>query len=49
MRIAIIENGKVINVIVSNIIPINGVESETANIDDDYINGEFIKPPKEEI
>lgn len=44
MRIAIIENDKVVNVIISNTIPVNGVVSETANINDDYINGEFIPP-----
>ena len=44
MRIAIIENDKVVNVIISNTIPINGIVSDIANINDDYINGEFIPP-----
>lgn len=44
MRIAIIENDKVVNIILSNTIPQNGVASDTANIGDDYINGEFITP-----
>ena len=55
MRYAHIENGKVINVIIVKeedlgLFPDwNLVLSETAGIDDDYINGEFIKPPQPEI
>lgn len=54
MRYAHIENGKVINVIIVKeedlgLFPDwNLVLSETAGIDDDYINGKFIKPPQPE-
>ena len=52
MRYAHIENGKVINVIIVKEEDLGLfpdwelVLSETAGIDDDYINGEFIKPPQ---
>lgn len=43
MRYAIIENNKVINVVVANEYFVGGIQSDTANIGDNYINGEFIK------
>ena len=55
MRYAQIENGKVINVIIIKEEDLGLfpdwelVKSETAGIGDDYINGEFIKPPQPEI
>lgn len=55
MRYAHIENGKVINVIIVKEEDLGLfpdwelVLSETAGIGDDYINGEFIKPPQPEI
>jgi hypothetical protein len=55
MRYAHIENGKVINVIIVkeedlHIFPdYQLVKSDKADIGDDYINGEFIKPPQPEI
>lgn len=42
MRVAIIENNKVVNVIVAD----EGIECINGNIGDDYINGEFITPEK---
>ena len=44
MRIAIIENGVVINVIVSSETPDNGVASNTANIGDAYDGSSFTAP-----
>ena len=55
MRYAHIENGKVINVIIVKEEDLGLfpdwelVLSETAGIGDDYINGEFVKPPQPEI
>ena len=55
MRYAHIENGKVINVIIVkeedlHIFPdYQLVKSDEADMGDDYINGEFIKPPQPEI
>jgi hypothetical protein len=55
MRYAHIENNKVINVIIVKEEDLGLfpdwelVKSETANIDDDYINGEFIPQPQPEI
>ena len=54
MRYAHIENGKVVNVIVVKEEDLGLfpewelVKSETAGIDDDYVDGEFIKPPQPE-
>ena len=44
MRYAIIENNKVVNVVVSDESFVGGIQADTANIGDDYINGEFITP-----
>jgi hypothetical protein len=55
MRYAHIENGKVINVIIVKEEDLGLfpdwelVKSDTVNLGDDYINGEFIKPPQPEI
>ena len=55
MRYAHIENGKVINVIIVKEEDLGLfpdwelVKSETVNIGDDYINGEFIPQPQPEI
>jgi hypothetical protein len=55
MRYAHIENGKVINVIIVKEEDLGLfpdwelVKSETANLGDDYINGEFIPQPQPEI
>lgn len=44
MRYAIIDNGKVVNVVEADDSFEGGIRSDAANIGDDYINGEFIKP-----
>ena len=52
MRYAHIENGKVINVIIVKEEDLGLfpdwelVKSETANIDDDYVNGQFVPQPQ---
>lgn len=46
MKYAIIENGKVVNIAVSDApLESNWVASETANIGDEYANGAFTTPP----
>lgn len=44
MRCAIINNGKVVNVVEADENLEGGIESAVANIGDDYIDGEFIPP-----
>jgi hypothetical protein len=46
MRIAIIENQEVVNVIVGDELPENGIECpETVCVGWTYVNEEFIAPP----
>lgn len=49
MRIAIIENGKVKNVIISDSIPENGIQSDTANIDDSWDGFNFTAPEENNL
>ena len=44
MRYAIVEKGVVVNVVLSDDPPKNGVASDTANIGDTYADGQFVAP-----
>jgi hypothetical protein len=46
MRIAIIENNEIVNVIVADELPENGIECpETVCVGWTYVDGKFIAPP----
>jgi len=48
MRYAIIENNKVVNVVVSDsLLSENWIESRDANPGDEYVDGQFVRPPED--